>query len=42
MFKVIDKNRKGAVSYNELFEMVYVDEAAAQVRICQGLLIVTL
>lgn len=32
LFKMMDKDRKGVVSYNELSQMVYKDEAVAQVR----------
>lgn len=33
LFNRIDKNRSGVVSYSELFQMVYKDEAAAQVSV---------
>lgn len=32
LFDTIDKNRTGVASYNDLFQVVYKDEAAAQVR----------
>lgn len=32
LFKMMDKDRKGVVTYNELSQMVYKDEAVAQVR----------
>lgn len=33
LFDAIDKRRTGVASYNDLFQVVYKDEAAAQVRV---------
>lgn len=37
LFNRIDKNRSGVVSYSELFQIVYKDEAAAQVKVSMTL-----
>eukprot|EP00904_Undaria_pinnatifida_P009614 jgi/Undpi1/5783/HiC_scaffold_2.g01057.m1 len=33
LFNAMDKNRKGVVSYHQLFELVYIEEAAAQTQL---------